>query len=143
MIIYTELLKISIILFSDVMTFHLHPRSDSRNWPRSSEWRQIHDMKSNSGGTFHSLEPEFSYQDCLQPIKQRPDYWNNLGSSKNRTANQEEEATEMIEGLIDDSPHIHFHRRFLSGKSRAMWSRIMCAFFPRPNRLYKLETASI
>ena len=65
---------------------------------------QMNDMQSNTGVTFHSLEPEPSFKECMQPTIQRPDYWNNLGSSKSRTAAQEEKAKELIEQIVEDSP---------------------------------------
>ena len=40
----------------------------------------------------------------MQPTIQRPDYWNNLGSSKSRTAAQEEKAKELIGQIVEDSP---------------------------------------
>ena len=40
----------------------------------------------------------------MQPTIQRPDYWTNLGSSKSRTAAQEEKAKELIEQIVEDSP---------------------------------------
>ena len=59
---------------------------------------QMADMCTNAGITCYSIEPEHSYQESLQPTIRRPEYWNNLGSSKNRTKAQEEESRKLIEG---------------------------------------------
>ena len=50
-----------------------------------------------------SIEPEPGYVDSLQPTLKRPEYWNNLGSSKNRTKTQEENSRHLIEEQIDKS----------------------------------------
>ena len=50
-----------------------------------------------------SIEPEFSFLQDLQPSKQRPEYWNNLGSSKSRSVIQEKEARKVIEGIITEA----------------------------------------
>ena len=65
---------------------------------------QINDMQSNTRVTFHSLEPEPFFKECKQQTKQRPDYWNNLGSSRSRTSAQEQKARELIEQIVEDSP---------------------------------------
>ena len=72
--------------------------------PFGKMFMQMNDMQANTGVTFHSLEPEPSFKECMQPTIQRPDYWNNLGSSKSRTAAQEEKAKELIEQIVEDSP---------------------------------------
>ena len=72
--------------------------------PFGKMFMQMNDMQLNTGVTFHSLEPEPSFKECMQPTKQRPDYWNNLGSSKSRTSAQEQKAKELIEQIMEDSP---------------------------------------
>ena len=62
---------------------------------------QVADMTTNTGISLHSLEKEFTYQECLQPSKSKPDYWNCLGSSKSRSSEQELLSREIIGGLID------------------------------------------
>ena len=62
---------------------------------------QVADMTTNTGISLHSLEKEFTYQECLQPSKSKPDYWNCLGSSKSRSSEQESLSREIIGGLID------------------------------------------
>ena len=47
---------------------------------------QVADMISNTGIALHSLEKEFIFTVSLQPSKRKPEYWQNLGSSKARTA---------------------------------------------------------
>ena len=49
------------------------------------------------------MEPEFSYLQYLQPTKERPEYWNNLGSSKSRSAIQAEEARNVIEKVVKEA----------------------------------------
>ena len=58
-------------------------------------------MTSNTGISLHSLEEECNYQECLQPCKSKPEYWNCLGSSKSRSAEQESLSWEVIGGLLD------------------------------------------
>ena len=64
---------------------------------------QMADMSTHAGITSNSIEPEPSYQESLQPTMRRPEYWNNLGLSKNRTKAQEEESRKIIEGEINKS----------------------------------------
>lgn len=61
----------------------------------------IADMKSNTGISLHSLEKEFSYLESLQPTKRKPEYWQNLGSSKSRTSEQEVLSREIVGNLIE------------------------------------------
>ncbi|XP_060593901.1 uncharacterized protein LOC132748336 [Ruditapes philippinarum] len=63
---------------------------------------QVEDMKSLTTITLNSIEPEFSYLEYLQPSRTRPDYWNNLGSSKSRTVKQEDDARQHISSLLSD-----------------------------------------
>jgi hypothetical protein len=63
---------------------------------------QVEDMKSLTTITLNSIETEFSYLEYLQPSRTRPDYWNNLGSSKSRTLKQEEDARQHISSLLSD-----------------------------------------
>ena len=64
---------------------------------------QFGDICSNTGISCNNIEPEVNYKEKLQPSRQKPDYWNNLGSSKNRTILQEEESRKIIESAIEDS----------------------------------------
>ncbi|MEW8548403.1 MAG: ribonuclease H family protein, partial [Candidatus Thiodiazotropha sp.] len=64
---------------------------------------QMADMCAYASITCSSIEPEPDYVDSLQPTVKRPEYWNNLGSSKNRTKQQEEESRRIIEEEIDKS----------------------------------------
>ena len=49
---------------------------------------QLEDMTSETGTITFNIEPEFSFEDSLQPSKRRPEYWDRLGSSKSRTNNK-------------------------------------------------------
>ncbi|MEW8544656.1 MAG: reverse transcriptase domain-containing protein [Candidatus Thiodiazotropha sp.] len=64
---------------------------------------QFGDMCSNTEICCNNIEPEVNYQETLQPSRRKPDYWNNLGSSKNRTTVQEEESRKIIESAIEES----------------------------------------
>ena len=64
---------------------------------------QFGDMCSNTGISCNNIEPEANYEETLQPSRRKPDYWNNLGSSKNRTSLQEEGNQKIIESAIEDS----------------------------------------
>ena len=61
---------------------------------------QVSDMSTNTRTSLHSLEKEFNFLESLQPTKRSPEYWQNLGSSKTRTAEQEKLSREIIDGLI-------------------------------------------
>ena len=62
---------------------------------------QVADMTTNTDVSLQSLEKEFNFLESLQPTKRSPEYWQKLGSSKTRTAEQEKISREIIEGLID------------------------------------------
>ena len=49
-----------------------------------------------------SIEPEFTYMEYLRPSRSRPTYWNNLGSSKNRSKVQEEQAKTIIQEMLQN-----------------------------------------
>ena len=57
-------------------------------------------MSSETGTTTFNIEPEFSFEDSLQPSKRRPEYWDRLGSSKFRTEEQQNESRSIIQGLL-------------------------------------------
>ena len=63
---------------------------------------QLEDMSSETGTTTFNIEPEFSFEDSLQPSKRRPEYWDRLGSSKSRTEEQQNESRSIIQGLLDN-----------------------------------------
>ena len=62
---------------------------------------QLEDLQSETGATTHNIEPEFSYQESLQPSKRRPEYWDRLGSSKSRSTEQDIESRSIIQGPLD------------------------------------------
>ena len=63
---------------------------------------QVADMVSNTGIFLHCLEKEFTFTESLQPSKSKPEYWQNLGSSKSRTKMQETLSREVIGSMLDD-----------------------------------------
>ena len=58
-------------------------------------------MISNTGISLQCLEKEFTFSETLQPSKRQPEYWQNLGSSKSRTKNQDAQSREIIEKIIE------------------------------------------
>ena len=50
--------------------------------PFNKALMQMTDNITNTGLDVRVIEPEASYLQCLAPSIQRPEYWNNLGSSK-------------------------------------------------------------
>ncbi|MEW8544970.1 MAG: reverse transcriptase domain-containing protein [Candidatus Thiodiazotropha sp.] len=62
---------------------------------------QLEDLQTETGTTTYNIEPEFSYQESLQPSKRRPEYWDRLGSSKSRSTEQEIESRSIIQSLLD------------------------------------------
>ena len=62
---------------------------------------QTADMVSNTGISLRNLEKEFNYIESLQPTKNKPKYWQNLGSSKNSTAEQQEQSREIAGKLTE------------------------------------------
>ncbi|MEW8545066.1 MAG: reverse transcriptase domain-containing protein, partial [Candidatus Thiodiazotropha sp.] len=64
---------------------------------------QINEMKRSTGTGIEFIQPEPDYRDgafvrCIE----RPSYWSQLGSSKNRTSVQEEMGREIIQKLVED-----------------------------------------
>ena len=64
---------------------------------------QMADMCAYADIVCSTIEPKPDYVDSLQPTLKRPEYWNNLRSSKNRTKIQEEDSRWLIEEQIDRS----------------------------------------
>ena len=62
---------------------------------------QLADMSSNTGISLHCLEKECTYLESLQPSKRPPEYWQNLGSSKSRSSEQEQLSRDLIGGVIE------------------------------------------
>ena len=62
---------------------------------------QVADMISNTGISLLSLEKKTTYTECLRPSKPKPEYWQNLGSSKSRTHTQEALSREIIGAIIE------------------------------------------
>ena len=71
--------------------------------PMGKMLQQITDMTSSTNLNLNAIEPEMSYLEYLQPSLRRPEYWSNLGSSKNRTSAQEAESRNVVENLIKDN----------------------------------------
>ena len=63
---------------------------------------QVADMISNTGIALHSQEKEFTFQESLQPSKSKPEYCQNLESSKARTKTQEALSREIIGAIIEN-----------------------------------------
>ena len=67
---------------------------------------QLGDLSSETGITTFNIEPEFSFEESLQPSKRRPEYWDRLGSSKSRTEEQQRESRTIIQGLLATAPKL-------------------------------------
>ena len=63
---------------------------------------QVADMVSNTGIPLHCLEKECTYAESLRPSKSKPEYWQNLGSSKSRTKMQEALSRELIGNMLEN-----------------------------------------
>lgn len=71
--------------------------------PFGMAYMQLNETVSATGIDLSAIEPEFSYLQDLQPSKQKPEYWNNLGLSKSRSIMQEEEARNVIEQIVEEA----------------------------------------
>ena len=71
--------------------------------PFGMAFMKLNDTISTTGINLSAIEPEFSFLQDLQQSKQRPEYWNNHGSSKSRSVIQEEEARKVIEGIVTEA----------------------------------------
>ncbi|XP_053388561.1 ribonuclease H-like [Mercenaria mercenaria] len=63
---------------------------------------QVSEMETLTETNIRCIEPELTYLEFLQPSRCRPTYWNNLGSSKNRTAEQQIQARQAINQQLHD-----------------------------------------
>lgn len=60
-------------------------------------------MKRSTGTGIEFIQPEPEYSDgAFMRSIERPSYWSQLGSSKNRTSEQEEVGRETIQKLVQD-----------------------------------------
>ena len=84
----------------DAWKYQMEESTEKFLSPFNKAFMQLTDVISNTGLDIRSVEPEASYLQCLAPSIQRPEYWNNLGSSKSRNKLQEEEARKIIEGQM-------------------------------------------
>ena len=86
--------------------------------PMGKMLQQITDMTSSTNLYLNTIEPEMSYLEYLQPSLRRPEYWSNLGSSKNRTSAQEAESRNVVENLIKDNTGMQMVLAFTDGSCR-------------------------
>ena len=84
----------------DAWKYQMEESTEKFLSPFNKAFMQLTDVISNTGLDIRSVEPEASYLQSLAPSIQRPEYWNNLGSSKSRNKLQEEEARKIIEGQM-------------------------------------------
>ena len=95
---------------------------------------QLNETISTTGIDIRAVEPEFSY---LQPTKERPEYWNNLGSSKSRSAIQAEEARNVMRKVVKETGTDSVSG-FTDGSSRGNprpCGAGACLFFPSQERI--------
>ena len=64
---------------------------------------QINEMKRSTETGIEFIQPEPEYRDgaFIRSIE-RPSYWSQLGSSENRTSEQEEVGREIIQTIVED-----------------------------------------
>ena len=86
--------------------------------PMGKMLQQITDMTSSTNLNLNAIEPEMNYLEYLQPSLRRPEYWSNLGSSKNRTSAQEAESRNVVENLIKDNTGMQMVLAFTDGSCR-------------------------
>ena len=82
--------------FQDYRDSHSDSLTEAQPSPFRKMLLQLENAVSLTDTNMNAIEPEFSYLEYLQPSRKRPDYWNNLGSSKNRSSRQEEEAKKLL-----------------------------------------------
>ena len=80
--------------------YRTEEKSETFLSPFNKAFMQMTDTITNMDLDVRTVEPEASYLECLQPSIHRPEYWNNLKSSKSRSKLQEEEARRVIGGQI-------------------------------------------
>ena len=71
--------------------------------PFGMAYMQLNETISNTGIDIKDVEPKLSYLQYVQPTKERPEYWNSLGSSKSKSAIQAEEARNIIEKVVREA----------------------------------------
>ena len=101
--------------------------------------QQIIDMTSSTNLNLNAIEPEMSYLEYLQPSLRRPEYWTNLGSSKNRTSAQEAESRNVVENLIKDNTGMQMVLAFTDGSCRGNPGPCgagACVFLPNNDELF-------
>ena len=86
--------------------------------PMGKMLQQITDMTSSTNLNLNAIEPEMNNIEYLQPSMRRPEYWSNLGSSKNRTSAQEAESRNVVENLIKDNTGMQMVLAFTDGSCR-------------------------
>ena len=100
--------------------------------------QQITDMTSSTNLNLNAIEPEMNYLEYLQPSLRRPEYWSNLGSSKNRTRAQEAESRNVVENLIKDNTGMQMVLAFKDGSCRGnpgpCWAGA-CVFLPNNDEI--------
>lgn len=62
---------------------------------------QVADMVSNTGIQIHNLEKQMSFIAALQPSREPPEYWKSLGSSKNRSKEQEMSSRLIVGNMVE------------------------------------------
>ena len=73
------------------------------------------DMTPSTNLSLKSIQPEMNFFEYLQPSMRRPEYWSNLGSSKNRRSAQEVKSRNVVENLIKNSISVYTILAFTDG----------------------------
>jgi len=89
--------KLEELLQNDTPPVHISPLALALS--------QANDMGKNTGVSVNTIEPEMDYEvGCIRMSRTKPDYWSRLGSSKNRTHEQESLGKKTIMDIIMEAP---------------------------------------
>ena len=76
---------------------------DKVETPLGLAMSQVVGMKTFTGIGIDFVEPESEFaENVLVRSLEKPSYWTQLGSSKNRTAEQQEEGKEVIQNMVNE-----------------------------------------
>ena len=74
---------------------------DSTETPLGKAMSQVIEMKTVTGIGIDFMEPDFA-QNSFVRTTEKPSYWSQLGSSKNRTNEQQEEGKAMVQDMVNE-----------------------------------------
>ena len=100
-------------------------------------------MQQTTNTSINMIQPELAYNpgDFVRTIQQ-PNYWSQLGSSKNRSPVQQEMPQNIIHEFLSETLFFCFHRWIMSGEPRTLWSWCSYIFSRRSQRSRTDQTGS-